>query len=574
MSTLALEITDIVRRAAGAAGLDLSTVPPEAAVPCNNPEHGDYQSNLGFRLSKVARSNPKAVAELLLAHLPASDLVASAAVAGPGFINFRLTDTALARDVEARLADERFGAPQEGAGKTVVIDYSSPNIAKRMHIGHLRSTIIGNAIDRIHRFLGWKVVADNHLGDWGTPFGKLIVAWHEWADQAAFDADAVGELQRLYQLFGERAKEDPTLEDRARAETAKLQKGDPQNREMWQLFVKRSLEEFDAIYARLGVKFDVYLGESFYEPRLPSLVAELLEKGVAVESEGAIIVPFDATEFKKLPPLMIRKRDGASLYGTTDIATVEHRIREWDPALIVILTDGRQQLHFQQVFAAAKLLGMERPMVHAWFGTLTLPGGAIASTRAGQVLNLADVLDAARDAARKVVDEKSPSLPEDERARIAESAGIGALKYFDLSQNRQSDIAFDWERAFQVEGNTGPYLMYAHARACSIQRKAAEAGVSAGPLRLDHPAERALALEIARLPEAVVSAAANLKPNLLCEHLFGLTSAFSRFWDQCRVLGDDVPAETAASRLTLVMATARAVRTGLDLLGVDAPERL
>jgi arginyl-tRNA synthetase len=576
MTTLAQKLTDLVRQAAVDAGFDPSAAPLEPAVPTNNPENGDYQSNFAFRLGKALKTNPRAVAEKIAHAIPTDDLVAFAEVAGPGFINFRLRDLALGRDVHARLHDAKLGAPRVGAGRTMVIDYSSPNIAKRMHIGHLRSTIIGSALDRLHRFLGWTVVADNHVGDWGTPFGMLIVAWHEWRDERAFGIDAVGELQRLYQLFKERAKSDPSLDDRARLETAKLQQGNADNRDLWRTFCEASLREFQAIYARLGVKFDVFLGESFYEPRLPSLVAELVDRGIAVESNGALIVPFTAEDGKNLEnsPLLIRKRDGAWLYGTTDLATIEHRIQTWNPELMIYLVDGRQQLHFQQVFAAARKIGWNRTYVHAWFGVLTLPGGAIASTREGQVLNLADVLDTAAARAREVVDARSPELPEAERERVAEAIGVGALKYFDLSQNPQSDIAFEWDRALAMEGNTAPYLMYAHARCRSILRKAHTAGLHAGPILVEHAAERALALEIARTPESIVNAAAAFRPNVLADQLYQLTQSFSRFWEQCRVLGDDVPAETASSRLSLVAATAHAIAAGLGILGVEAPERL
>ncbi len=576
MSTIALTLTDLVRGAAEAAGFDPTGLKADPAVPTGNPEHGDYQSNLAFRLAKAARSTPLAVAHRLIAALPPTDLIAHVDVAGPGFLNFRIASEALARDVEERIGDPAFGTPQIGAGRTMVIDFSSPNIAKRMHIGHLRSTIIGSAIDRLHRFAGWRVIADNHLGDWGTPFGKLIVAWHAWRDDAAFDADPVGELQRLYQLFGERAKEDPALDDAARAWTARLQHGDPDSRALWRRFVDASLAEFGSVYARLGVNFDVMLGESAYEPRLASLVEELVASGLAIPSEGAVVIPFAPEDGKQLANtvLPIRKRDGAFLYGTTDLATVEHRMATWGPELIVIVVDGRQQLHFQQVFATARKMGFAGTFVHAWFGVLSLPGGAIASTRAGTVLNLVDVLDTAAARARALIDAKSPDLAPDRRAAIAESVGVGALKYFDLSQNPQTDIAFDWDRALSMDGNTAPYLMYAHARCRSILRKAAEQGKAPGPLFLTDPAERALALAIARTPDAILAAMTNLRPNLLCEHLFGLAGSLSRFWESCRVLDATVPAEVSASRIALTRATAEALAAGLGILGVDAPEQL
>ncbi len=581
MATVAQHLTELVGRAAAAAGHGDAGVALEPCVPTNDARNGDYQSNHAFRLAKAVRANPRAVAQAIIDALPADPLVASAEVAGPGFVNFRLADSALAEDVVARALAPRLGADAEGAGKRLVIDYSSPNIAKRMHVGHMRSTIIGNAIDRLHRWLGWEVVADNHLGDWGTQFGKLIVGWHGWRDDAAYAEDPIGELQRIYVEFGRLAAEDPSLEEQARAQTAKLQDGDAENVALWQQFTDVSMAEFDAVYRRMGIHFDVTLGESFYRDRLQALIDDLVEQGVASESDGAVIIPFDAEDGKGLEstPMLIRKSDGAALYGTTDIATALHRVATWDPHKIVIVTDVRQQLHFRQLFAACRKLGLRVELQHVWFGMLRFGDGTVVATRkldkaagGARSVNLVDVLDTAVAHARSVVDEKSAGLPDDERARIAEAVGVGAIKYTDLSQNPQTDIVFDWDKMLSLEGNTAPYLMYAYARVQSIFRRAGVDDFTPGGVVLGEPVERELALAIVRTPEIVQAAAASYRPNLLCDHLFGLANTFARFYHDCRVLEDD--AALRRSRLSLCFATAQALAQGLDLLGLSALDRM
>jgi arginyl-tRNA synthetase len=578
MKTVSALLTELVDAATAAAGYGDAPVAAEPAVPTADPRHGDWQSNHAFRVAKALRKNPRQVADEVLGQLPAHPAVARAEVAGPGFLNFTLADDWVGRQVEERASDPRFGAPSPGAGRTLVLDYSSPNIAKRMHVGHMRSTIIGNALHRIFRYLGWEVIADNHIGDWGTQFGKLIVAWRGWRDDAAYAADPIGELQRIYKLFGERAATDPALEDAARAETVKLQEGDEDNRRLWEAFCKVSLEEFEQVYARLGVRFDVVLGESWYRDRLPSLVDELLARGVAVPSEGAVVVPFGPEDGPELAaaPLLIRKRDGASLYGTTDLATIEHRLKTWAPAQIVYVTDTRQQLHFKQVFAAARRIGWDADYRHCWFGMLRFGDGSIAATRGGgQNVNLVDVLDEAAARARSVVDERSAELPERERAAIAEAVGVGAVRYADLSQNPQTDIVFEWDKMLSLQGNTAPYLMYAHARCCSILRRAGVAEEApVGGIALAHPLERALALRLLVQGEVLLAAASTTRPNLVCDHLFQLAGDFARFYGECPVLHEDVPAEVRASRVALVRATRRAMKVGLELLGITALDRM
>jgi arginyl-tRNA synthetase len=572
--TVALLLTDLIATAADASGHGESPIPLEPCVPTNDARHGDYQSNFAFRLGKSLRTNPRAVAQTIVDNLPESPMVESATVAGPGFINFSLQSPWLAKHLTEVLSGPRLGL-SPASDKTLVIDYSSPNIAKRMHVGHIRSTIIGNALHRIYGFLGWTVVADNHIGDWGTQFGKLIVAWRDWRSECPITNDAIGELQWLYQQFGDRAQSDPTLIERARSETAKLQAGEPENRALWQEFVNVSIHEFDGIYKRLGIDFTVTHGESFYQDALQPLVNDLLEKQIAVEDDGAVIIPFEAEDGKGLSksPLLIRKSDGAALYGTTDLATVAHRLETWNPDTIAYVTDVRQKLHFRQVFAASKKMDHEVHFAHIWFGMLRFAGGAIASTREGQVVNLVDVLNTAADKAYAIVSQKSSDLDEAERRTIAEAVGLGAVKYADLSQNPQTDITFDWDRMLAMEGNTAPYIMYAHARCRSILRKAADAGHTPGEILLEHPAERALAVTIARTPEQIEAAGHSWRPNLLCDHLFQITSTFGTFYRECHVLQAESQA-LIESRLALVESAANALKIGLELLGLTALERM
>jgi len=573
MSTIPQILTDLVAEAANAAGYGDSTIPLEPAQASNNPQHGDYQSNYAFRLGKSMRANPRAVAQTIADAMPAHPAVAEVSVAGPGFLNFRLANDWLAQQLGAQCADARFGmAAREG---TVVIDYSSPNVAKRMHVGHLRSTVIGNALDRMHRFVGYEVIADNHIGDWGTQFGKLIVAWDRWVDEEAFKVDPIAELQRIYQQYSKASKDDPAMDDQARAETVKLQAGDERNQALWRRFVDESLVEFQGVYDRFGVQFDETLGESAYHDMLGPLVESLLGSDVAQISDGAVVIPFEPGDGKGLGknPLLIRKRDGAYLYGTTDMATVRYRLDRWSPVKMIYVTDMRQQLHFRQFFTACKKLGWveKGQLEHSWFGMLTLPEGAM-STRHGNVINLVDLLDEAVAKARAVVDEGSPHLSDEERAHIAEQVGVGAVRYADLSQNPQSNIVFTWEKMLAMEGNTAPFMMYAYARARSILRKGEVEAVDLGALRLEHENERALAVALARFPEAVEAALGVSRPNMLCEYLYNTARDYNRFYQSCPVLKSE--GATRESRLALVEASTRVLKAGMALVGLAALERM
>jgi arginyl-tRNA synthetase len=547
--------------AAVAATVDPSAeVEPVAAT--GNPAHGDYQWNFAFRMAKALRQNPRALAERLAPAIrhPA---IAKVEVAGPGFINLFLDDAWLAAHVAAQVASPAVGIPPEGAGRTAIVDFSSPNVAKRMHVGHMRSTHIGDALVRMHRAAGWTVIGDNHIGDWGTPFGKLLVAWRAWRDDAAFAEDAIGELERLYILFGERAEGDPALMDAARAETAKLQAGDPENTTLWKLFLRVSLDEFEAVYRRMGVSFDETLGESAYKDRTDGVVTRLVAQGVAEASEGAVVVRFDNDV------IVLQKRDGAVTYGATDIACIEYRMERWHPDRVVYVTDMRQQRHFQQLFAVARRMGIGAELVHAWFGMLVLPEGAM-STRKGNVIRLVDLLDEAVRRARAVVDAKSPNLDEADRARIAEAVGVGAVRYADLSQHPQTNITFDWDRMLSLDGNTAPYLLYSHARCASLLARGGETP-SLAALTLVHPLERELALALARYPEAVAAAIRGYRPNQLADHLFDVANRLNRFYHELRVLDGG---DARASRLALVDASRRVLRHGMELLGLTVLDRM
>ena len=534
--------------------------------------HGDYQTNLAFRLTKALRLPPTACAEALAQALPDHPAVRSVEVAGKGFLNLRLHDAWLADALLALTGGDELDLPSPGQGRTVVVDYGSPNVAKRMHVGHLRSTNIGDALVKMWRALGYTVLGDNHIGDWGTQFGKLIVAWDRWRDEAAFEADAIGELERIYVKFAQETG--PELEDLARENTARLQAGDPELTALWERFVRASLEEFDAVYERMGVRFDLTLGESFFQPMLAPIVAELLDRGIAEVDDGAVVVRFDKADGKGLgdAPMLIRKRDGAALYATTDLAALRYREQQWDPDHVVYVTDMRQQLHFRQVFAGARKAALtDAELEHVWFGMLSLPEGAMA-TRKGNVIRLGKLLDEAATRSRAVVDTKCPELPEAERAAIAEAVGVSAVRYADLSQNPQSNVTFDWDRMLALEGNTAPFLMYSYARCCSVQRKAGLVQREVSGLHLGEPAERELALALLRYPEALITALAARRPNMLCEALFGLAGSFNRFWYQVPVLRAE--ADQRAARLALVEATARVLGHGMRLVGIHTLERM
>lgn len=568
MSELGRRATEAVRAQHAGAEIPVD-LPVQRATKV---EFGDLQCNAALQLAKPLGQKPREVAQLIADGLRGHEAVAKTEVAGPGFVNVFLVDEWLAAH-----AGDALALRQMGAGQRAVIDYSSPNVAKPMHIGHIRSTIIGDAIKRVLRAVGYEVIADNHLGDWGTQFGKLIVAYRRWLDDAAFAQDPVNELLRLYIKFQEEEKAQggaasddddekvvtPLLAE-ARAELVKLQKGDPDNVARWKKFVDVSMKEFSRIYARLGVSFDEFLGESAYNDRLAATVKLLLDRGIAQESEGAIVVFNEG-----LPPFLVRKADGGYLYGTTDVAGLLYRMERWSPSRILILTDERQQLHFKQLFATGRRLGVEISLEHVWFGLMRLPEGTI-STREGKLIGLEALLDEAERRALVIATESNPELSDEERREVARVVGIGAVKYNDLSKDRQTLVTFTWDKALSLTGNSGPYLQYAYARIRSILRKAeAQPGALAA---VALPSERALAGKLLGFDEAVEQVAKTARPHVLTDYLYDLAGAFSTFYNEAPVLKAE-PAVRAA-RLRLCAIVADTLQRGLALLGIDVLERM
>jgi arginyl-tRNA synthetase len=446
-----------------------------------------------------------------------------------------------------------------------------------MHVGHLRSTIIGHALVLLHRFLGYDVVGDNHLGDWGTQFGILIMAYRRWGDDARFEADPVGELEALYKRGNEAATEDPALRDEARRELVKLHEGDPENRDLWKRFMGYSLRDMNRLYERMGVSFDTVRGESAYHEMLPDMVRQLQEANVARESEGAQVV-FFSEEQGDLPPFIVQKQDGAFNYATTDIATVRHRLDTYTPKKILYVTDARQQLHFRQLFATIHRLGWDREveLEHLWFGTILGDDGKPLKTREGTPPKLWELLDEAERRALDVVREESQGFPEEEQKSIARSVGMGALFYADLSQNRQSDYVFSYDRMLALDGNTAPYIMYTYARSRSIRRKYEErfGKFDEGTeIRIEEPAERALAIHLVRFPAMIRDAAESYKLNLVTDYVYQLATILNKqFYHQVPVLQSESPQRE--SRLALTELVARTLRTGLGMLGIGTPERM
>ena len=537
-------------------------------------EFGDFQTNFAMMSSKLIGKNPREIANTIIKNFEKNDIIEKLEVAGPGFINIFLKNSFLNEEIK-KLENEKYDFSFLNTGKTVIIDYSSPNIAKRMHIGHLRSTIIGDSIKRILNFLGFKTLADNHIGDWGTQFGKLIVAYKNWLDKKAYEEDPIGELERIYVLFSDKAKKDPALEDEAREELKKLQLGNEDNQKLWKEFIDISLKEYNKVYERLDVNFDYYYGESFYNDMMPSVLEELKKKNIAREDQGALVVFF---EDDKLPPAIVQKKDGSFLYTTSDLATMKFRKNELKVDEAVYLTDDRQQNHFKQVFEIGKMLGepYDYKKTHIVFGIMRF-GDQIFSSRSGNTIRLVDLLDEAKKQVKKVIDEKNPNIPEEEKEKIAETIGSGAIKYFDLSQNRTSDITFTWEKVLNFEGNTGPYLQYTYVRIMSIFRKLEEENINVEntDIVLDEMAgiERELASELLKFPQAVVKSYENFRPNIIADYLFDTAKLFNSFYNSSSILKEE-DKQVMDARILLAKKTAFVLKEGLELLGIKTVNRM
>ncbi|MCO4770497.1 MAG: arginine--tRNA ligase [Deltaproteobacteria bacterium] len=563
-----------------AAVADLVEVPPTPPVDRSKAGFAsDFQTPLALQLKKQLGGNPRQIASTIVDKLGGDDMIAGLDIGGPGFIGVTLSDAYLQTHLAGMLASDRLGVPVLD-DSTVVIDFSAPNVAKRMHIGHIRSTIIGDALRRLGTFLGQTIIADNHIGDWGTQFGRVIWAWKNWRDEEAFAADPIGELERLYVTFVRKEKEDASYTDRAKAELVKLQSGDAENNALWQMMIDTSRVAFESIYERLDIHFDVTHGESFYNDMLQPLVDELLADGTAQISEGAAVIFFkDEHGDDTLPPFLIRKSDGAALYATSDLATVRYRETEWSPTRCIYVTDTRQQNHFRQVFEVARRMGVDTRLDHVWFGMMTLPEGAF-STRDGNAPPLHEFLDEAEKRARdqqvKRLESLGETWPEEELDQLARIIGLGGVKYSDLSNNPQTNITFSFDKMLSLEGNTAVYLQYTSARTHSLSKKAASEGIAppdGTTLKLALPQERDLMLQMLDFGKATRAAWEQGKPNLLATYLYELASKYHTFYQSCPVK-TEADATLQMSRLNLNLLARKVLAQGLDLLGIDAPERM
>jgi arginyl-tRNA synthetase len=551
---------------------------PAAAViqPASRPEFGDYQANGVMGAAKRARTNPRALAEALVAKVDLAGVAERPEIAGPGFVNIRL-----AADFLSRALTERPLLQPAAHAERIVVDYSSPNLAKEMHVGHLRSTIIGDAMARVLAALGHTVIRQNHVGDWGTQFGMLLAHMDETGANSAELAD----LEEFYRASKARFDSDPEFADRSRETVVRLQQGDAHARAAWRRFIDISLSHCQAVYDRLGVLLgpaDV-CAESAYNDELAGVIAALRDQGLIEISDGATCVfldEFTGKDGERLP-VIVQKSDGGYLYATTDLAAVRYRTRDLAADRVLYLTDARQALHFRQIFAVARRAGFSpeaAKLEHMPFGAMLGADGKPFKTRSGDVVKLAELLDEAESRAFAIVSGKSPDIPEEERRSIAHAVGIGAVKYADLSKHRTSDYVFDWDEMLSLQGNTAPYLQYAYTRIRSIfRRAAAEApdaaatGASSGP-RLDAPEERQLGIQLVRYQEVVEQVAEDGLPHLLCTYLYELATAFMRFYEACPIL--TAPADVRASRLTLAERTGETLRDGLGLLGIETVERM
>lgn len=541
-----------------------------------NPEHGDYSTNIAFLVKRKDFPTPFDLANKIVntfRSLGIPEYVAKIEVKAPAFINIWLKNELLATQLERVLKEkDKYGSSDKGKGKTMVIDYSSPNIAKPFGIGHLRSTIIGQSIYNIYKFLGWKTIGDNHLGDWGTQFGKLIVAIKKWGGKKKPD---IAYLGKLYIKFHQEAAKNPKLDDEARAWFKKLEDGNPEAREIWKDCVDVSLKEFDQIYDLLGVKIDYALGESFYEDKMPAVIKYAKKKKIAVKSEGALVIKFPKLN---IPPAIVLKSDGATTYETRDLACVVYRKKRWQPDLYVYEVGAEQKLHFQQTFAAAIKLGYGKPeqFVHMAHGFIQLPSGKKMSTRAGKTVHLEKVLMEAIKRAKKIIKDSGTDrgLGKREKETVAQAVGVGAIKYFDLMHHYTSNIIFDWEKMFQLEGNSAPYLQYTYARCQSVLRKAEtkETSLSEELPQLETE-EVALLRTIYKFSEVIQEAGENFAPNLLCNFLFDLAQKYNLFYNKQPILKAESE-ELKNFRLALTMAAGQVIKNGLYLLDIETPERM
>lgn len=535
-------------------------VPPDRAM-------GDFAFPC-FRLSKTLRKGPPMIAQAVLTALGADEWT-RAEVAG-GYLNFFLNQEKYAVSLLGQI-DENYGRSDKGAGKTVCLDYSSINIAKRFHIGHLSTTMLGHSLKRIYEYLGWRAVGINHLGDWGTQFGKMICAYKRWGNKEEVEKGGVDAMTALYVRFHQEAETNPELEDEGRAWFKKIEDGDTEAVEIFNWFKAVTLKDAERVYDKLGVRFDYYTGESFYNDKMGRVIDELNEKGLLAESDGAKVV--DLSE-DNMPPCLILKRDGATLYATRDIAAALYRKDTFNFDKCLYVVAYQQDLHFRQWFRVVEKMGYDwaKQLVHVAFGMVSFEGESL-STRKGHVIYLDELLDRAVEKALAIIEQKSPNL--ENKEEVARQVGIGAVIYTDLSNNRIKDIDFWWDRALNFDGETGPYVQYTHARCCSLLRKAADAGVAPdagdGSALADEEARALLAL-LGRFPEVVEEAADKYEPSMITRYVTQLAGAYNKYYYEHRILDEDAAASAARVRMT--QAVRDVIRRGLYLIGIEAPERM
>ena len=533
-----------------------------------NPEMGDFAFPC-FKLSKTLRMGPPVIAGKLQSALASDEIIDHVECVG-GYLNFFLHKTGYAQSIVEKVLEqkEKYGSSDEGQGRVICIDYSSINIAKRFHIGHLSTTMIGNALYKIYEHLGYKCVGINHLGDWGTQFGKMIAAYLKWGNKEEVEKNGVDALTALYVRFHQEAEKDPSLEDEGRLWFKKIEDNDPKATEIFNWFKEITLKDARRVYDMLGVKFDSYAGESFYNDKMQPIIDELREKGLLVESQGAYVVDL---EEDNMPPCLILKKDGATLYATRDIAAAFYRKKTYHFYKDLYVVAYQQNLHFKQWFKVVEKMGYEwsKDLEHVPFGMVSYEGRAL-STREGYVVYLDELLNRAVEKAREIIEEKSPNLPD--KDKVARQVGIGAVVFFDLFNNRIKDIDFRWDRALNFDGETGPYVQYTHARCCSLLAKAGELDAEADYAALENPAAQEVVRTLERFPEVVSEACHRNEPSLVTRYAVELASNFNRFYYENRILTED--AAQSKARANLTAATASCLRTALSLIGVEAPEKM
>ena len=569
-TVLAKRLTDALAKAGFANSGELTQA--------SDARFGDYQTNAALVLGKQGGENPRTVAEKILQNLDVTDLSEAPTVAGAGFINFKLRSDAIAKKAGELLVDERLGVAGSTSPRKIVIDFGSPNVAKPMHVGHIRSTALGDALARIAEFIGHDVIRDNHIGDWGTQFGMVIWGWKNLLDRDALQRDPLAEIVRIYKETNAKSTSDPAVRDACRQELVKLQSGDKDNTEIWKECVALSMQDFEHVYELLDVHYDIQCGESFYNDRLAGVVDRLLKSKVAEVSEGAVVVFFPDVPELADKPCIVRKSDGGFNYATSDVATVEYRIDELKRDTLWYVVGAPQSLHFKQIFEIARREGHTADFRHIPFGNVLGEDRKLMKTRSGENVPLRHLLEEACTRARKIIEEKNPDLSEAEKIEIARIIGIGAVKYADLVQYRMTDYVFSWDKMLALQGNTAPYLQNAYVRIRSIFRKAGEPeldGLKPSSLTSFHfvePAEINLAKRLCQFSEIVPQVLNDFRPNILANYLFELANGFHAFYEACPVLKSEEPLRS--SRLALCNLTARVLQRGLNLLGIKVPAKM